>query len=56
MLVNDGERWQGTYIELVLLSHQCVVQQMPIDLQMVSNSHGADVQTYLRLDQHQVNK
>lgn len=56
MLLYVGERWQGTYVELVLLSHQCVVQQMPIDLQLVSNDHGADVQTYLRLDQHQVNE
>jgi hypothetical protein len=44
VLVYFSERWQGTYVELVLLSHQCVVQQMSIDLQLVSNSHGADVE------------
>ena len=41
---------------MIVLSHQRVVQQMSVDLLTVSEGIAQRNPTYLRLDQHQINK
>lgn len=53
----------ATYIKLIPIAHQCVMQQMPIHLMVSSHqpssSRSPDAQqqaTHLRLDQDQIDK
>lgn len=54
-MVSRGRR--SPYIELIMLSHQCIMQQMPVHLATSAHTNiPAFPQTHLRFYQHQINK